>query len=211
MPHTLGVLNMRCFFLIAMSVVGVSQVALSAGEMVPVQGSHVYPSFTLGDVFIDERCGGPAIPLTGTSHGNVTHLGKFSESSDVTFCILSGSSYGTSSWTAANGDQVFTRFTGQDRPRGEGDQFVFADYETIIEGGTGRFEGASGIVFTEQFRPDPQDGTGGAFNTILDGSVMSSVGSFKSAQAVPEPSSLSLVLGAVWAVGAVVRRRTCAR
>ncbi len=205
---------MRCFVLFAMSVICVSQVALSAGEMVPfnLKGSHVYPSFTLSTpVPFDAGCNGPAIPLTGTSHGNVTHLGKFSESADVTFCLngdppgsAPGSSYGTATWTAANGDEIFLHFTGQDRPQGEGEDFVIADYELTIDGGNGRFAGASGTVFTEQIRPD----TGGAFNTILPGSYMSSVGSVRSAHAVPEPASLSLVLGAVWGFGALVRRRT---
>ena len=202
---------MKCFVLFAMSLICVSQVTLSAAEMVPLKGSYVYPSFALGDVFIDATCNGPAIPLTGTAHGNVTHLGKFSESADVTFCVLSGSSYGTATWTAANGDEVFFRFTGQDRLRGEGDEFVIADYESIIEGGTGRFEGASGVIYSEQFRPDPQDGTGGAFNTILSASVMSSVGSTRSAHAVPEPTSSSLLLGSVWVVTAFVRRRAWGR
>jgi hypothetical protein len=179
--------------------------------MVPVKGSHVYPSFTLGDFFIDEECNGPAIPLTGTSYGKVTHLGKFSESSNVTFCLATGRSYGTSTWTAANGDEVFLRFTGQDRLRGEGEEFVISDYESVIEGGTGRFEGASGVIYTEQLRPDPQDGTGGAFNTILSGSVVSSVGSIRSPHAVPEPTSLSLLLGSVWALAAFVRRRAANR
>ena len=175
--------------------------------MVPIKGSHVYPFFELGEVIpFDEGCNGPAIPLTGTSYGKATHLGKFSESADVTFCILNGSSYGTSTWTAANGDEIFIRFTGQDRPRGEGEEFVISDYESIIIGGTGRFEGASGMVYTEQFRPDPQDGTGGAFDTMSG--YMSSVGSNMSAHAVPEPTSMSLVLGSVWATAAFIRRRT---
>ena len=79
---------MKFSLLITMCLLSVSQVPLSAAEMVPVKGRHVYPSFTLGDVFIDPTCNGPAIPLKGPSYGNVTHLGKFSESADVTFCLL---------------------------------------------------------------------------------------------------------------------------
>jgi hypothetical protein len=203
---------MKCFVLSAMALVGVGHVALSAAETVPLKGSHVYPSFTLGEfVPFDERCSGPAIPITGTSYGKVTHLGRFSETADVTLCVQNGSYYGESTWTAANGDEIFFSFTGQDRPRNEGDEFAIADYVSIIEGGNGRFEGASGIVYTGQFRPDPQDGSGGAFNTIQSGSSMSSVGSTRSAHAVPEPTSMSLVLGAVWGFAAFARRRTRAR
>jgi hypothetical protein len=92
--------------------------------------------------------------LTVASHhhldatGNATHLGRFTVTADWT--VTTAGAIGTSStWTAANGDELFTRFTRH------GD-FVpptatFTETHTIT-GGTGRFADASGSFTVVQTR-----------------------------------------------------------
>ncbi len=91
--------------------------------------------------------------VTSTEHqlihatGNATHLGRFTVTAAWT--IGPGGGIGTSTWTAANGDELFTRFTR----RGV---FVpptatFTETHTIT-GGTGRFANASGTFTVVQTR-----------------------------------------------------------
>jgi hypothetical protein len=92
--------------------------------------------------------------LTVPSHhhldatGKATHLGLFTVTADWTV-TTAGAIETSSTWTAANGDEFFTRFTRH------GD-FVpptatFAETHTI-NGGTGRFANASGTFTVVQTR-----------------------------------------------------------
>ena len=90
--------------------------------------------------------------LTPTHHhldarGNATHLGQFTVTAEWTLGPTGGS--GTSTWTAANGDEFSTRFT-------RNGVFVpptatFTETHTIT-GGTGRFANASGTFTVVQTR-----------------------------------------------------------
>jgi len=117
-----------------------------------------------GGVATTEAKGGSELPFKGTyegletvgtvpSHhhldatGNATHLGRFTVTADWTLAPTGGS--GTSTWTAANGDKLFTRFT-------RNGVFVpptatFTETH-IITGGDGRFANASGTFTVVQTR-----------------------------------------------------------
>ena len=117
-----------------------------------------------GGVATTEAKGGSELPFTGTyegletvgtvpSHhhldatGNATHLGRFTVTADWTLGPTGGS--GTSTWAAANGDKLFTRFT-------RNGVFVpptatFTETH-IITGGDGRFANASGTFTVVQTR-----------------------------------------------------------
>jgi hypothetical protein len=78
--------------------------------------------------------------------GNATHLGRFTVTADWT---LAAGNFGTSTWTAANGDKLFTTFT-------RSGVFVpptatFTETH-IITGGDGRFANASGSFTVVQTR-----------------------------------------------------------
>jgi len=91
-------------------------------------------------------------PVSGHHHledvtGNATHLGQFTVTAEWTLGPTGGS--GTSTWTAANGDEFSTRFT-------RNGVFVpptatFTETHTIT-GGTGRFANASGTFTVVQTR-----------------------------------------------------------
>jgi hypothetical protein len=119
-----------------------------------------------GGVATTEAKGGSELPFKGTyegletvgtvpSHhhldatGNVTHLGRFTVTADWTIGPTGGS--GTSTWTAANGDEFSTSFT-------RNGVFVpptatFTETHTItITSGTGRLANASGTFTVVQTR-----------------------------------------------------------
>ena len=111
------------------------------------------------------REGGSELPFKGTyegletvltvpsqhhldATGNATHLGRFTVTADWT--LAATGSFGTSTWTAANGDEFSTSFTrsGVAVPP----TITFTETHTIHHGGTGRFANASGTFTVVQTR-----------------------------------------------------------
>jgi hypothetical protein len=105
--------------------------------------------------------------------GRVTHLGRFTGEAQVLQNVPDGSYVGFYTWTAANGDTISGTFEGQLIPTAT--PGVFDNLETsIVTGGTGRFEGATGnAILTGQI-----DTVAGSFVYPIDGAI-SSVGSNK--------------------------------
>ncbi len=89
---------------------------------------------------------GPAVQrITGTGHA--THLGEsmFVANATVNFSTPPPFAIaGTAVFTAANGDQFYTRFTGTSTPTGPGTLRGVINH--TITGGTGRFEDATGSL-----------------------------------------------------------------
>ena len=75
--------------------------------------------------------------------GNATHLGRFTVTADWT--LAATGNFGTSTWTAADGDEFSTSFArrGVVAPP----TITFTEFH-IITGGTGRFANSSGSTFT---------------------------------------------------------------
>jgi hypothetical protein len=118
--------------------------------------------------FTDNPCAVEGKPwivfLTMIGEGNINHMGKIT--TVITFCCngQTGEYWDTDViFVAANGDELYATIqTGQILPN-EGDnadyyQTYFND-QMIFNGGTGRFEGASGKAMTNAFvhDPDPED------------------------------------------------------
>jgi hypothetical protein len=83
----------------------------------------------------------------GDVTGNATHLGRFTVTADWTISPAGG--IGTSTWTAANGDEFHTTFTRTGAPAPP--TITFTEIHTIT-GGTGRFANASGAFTVVQTR-----------------------------------------------------------
>lgn len=79
--------------------------------------------------------------------GNATHLGRFTVTADWTITAAGG--IGTSTWTAANGDEISTSLTrsGVAVPP----TITFTEHHTITSG-TGRFANVSGTFTVVQTR-----------------------------------------------------------
>jgi hypothetical protein len=91
----------------------------------------------------------PNLHVTGTGTGNATHLGRFTVEYDVMVNLAIGEGSGTATFTAANGDQLFTLNHGRLTPTGNPGESRLVETYTIT-GGTGRFEGASGLFSGER-------------------------------------------------------------
>lgn len=87
---------------------------------------------------------GQQVRSAGT--GTATHLGKttFEVQATVNFAVQPAQINGTATFTAANGDQFYTSFSGVTRPNGTG--AIVGDFNHEITGGTGRFTDISGSL-----------------------------------------------------------------
>lgn len=128
-------------------------------------GAPTSPSSASGGPALTEAKGGSELPFKGTfeatetgqpqgdtllvnlvGSGNATQLGRFTLTAQFTV-VLTLASSGTATWTAANGDRVFTTVTGQGVISGG----TATSVETYtITGGTGRFTDASGSIVVER-------------------------------------------------------------
>jgi hypothetical protein len=127
----------RCVASLALAVVAVLGLTgpVAAGVLVPLKGE--YEGEDVGTLVVP-----PFAAVQVTAAGNATLLGKFTFIELVTVNTATGVGRGTFQFTAANGDTVFGTIVGQARLTAPN---VLTILETAtIEGGTGRFEGATG-------------------------------------------------------------------
>jgi hypothetical protein len=120
------------------------------------------PSSPIGGAAVTQARGGSELPFRGTLQatetadgalrhlvgtGEATHLGRFTLTSEFTVTSPPPRASGTATWTAANGDEIFTTVIGQ----GVVTFPILAVVEThTITGGTGRFAGSSGSIILER-------------------------------------------------------------
>jgi hypothetical protein len=85
----------------------------------------------------------PKLFVDGSGSGEATHLGHFTVAYDVVVDFPTHTTFGSSVFTAANGDNVFTDIIGSGTPTENPDVHIVVEVHTIT-GGTGRFAGATG-------------------------------------------------------------------
>ncbi len=81
----------------------------------------------------------PILFVNAVGTGEATHLGRFTVTFQVEVDLLTNTSVGSATFIAANGDSIFTEFTGE----GTAEPEVVVETYTIT-GGTGRFADATG-------------------------------------------------------------------
>jgi hypothetical protein len=127
--------------------IGLVSAAGADSSMRPFKGSLV------GEVTFNEvsltTCPATDVFFGGLStdseaSGTVSHLGRTTMSSS--HCTPAGETIegGEMTLVAANGDQVSIHYSGYAPFPGEGTEFIDAELDFEIVGGTGRFEGATG-------------------------------------------------------------------
>jgi hypothetical protein len=87
------------------------------------------------------------LPLEITGVCQIRHLGRTTMTATQTVSLIDGSAQNLTTYTAANGDKLYTRWDGQ-VVSPPGPDIVFVGTETYL-GGTGRFAGASGSSWLE--------------------------------------------------------------
>jgi hypothetical protein len=109
----------------------------AAEKEVPFRGS--FQGVDIADVQF------PKLFVDGSGSGNATHLGRFTLAYEleVDLLTLPIESFGSSVFTAANGDSLFTDIIGLATPTENADVVSIVEVHTIT-GGTGRFAGATG-------------------------------------------------------------------
>ena len=85
----------------------------------------------------------PKLFVDASGSGRATHLGHFTVAYDVVVDFPTHTTFGSSIFTAANGDNVFTDIIGSGTPTENPDVHTVVEVHTIT-GGTGRFAGATG-------------------------------------------------------------------
>ena len=108
-----------------------------AEKEVPFRGS--FQGVDIADVQF------PKLFVDGSGSGNATHLGRFTLAYEleVDLLTLPIESFGSSVFTAANGDSLTTDITGLGSPTPNPDVASVVETHTIT-GGTGRFADATG-------------------------------------------------------------------
>jgi hypothetical protein len=140
-----------CHGLVALTALVLSTPAMAGGQ-VPFEGT-----FTGSDTLVSLTIDFPIIHQTNTQPGLATHLGRFTWTGSIVADISpfvtpgTGNVYatGTSTWTAANGDQIFTSEEAELIAPAFTDEI---ETHTVL-GGTGRFGGETGS-FTVMRRGD---------------------------------------------------------
>ena len=130
----------------------------AAATGVPFRGS--IQSVEIADVQF------PKIFVDGSGSGNATHLGCFTLAYEVEVDFLTHSTFGSSVFTAANGDNVFTDIIGFGTPTENPDVHTVVEVHTIT-GGTGRFAGATGGFIRTFFLNLVTGLTDGSFDGII--------------------------------------------
>jgi hypothetical protein len=131
-----------CHGLVALTALALSTPAM-AGDQAPFQGT-----FTGSSTLVSMTVDFPIIHQTNTQPGLATHLGRFTWTGSIVadispfFMPGTGNVYatGTSTWTAANGDQIFTSEAAELIAPAFTDEI---EQHTVL-GGTGRFAGETG-------------------------------------------------------------------
>lgn len=135
---------------VALAVVAISVTLTASGAF--AQGPHERPfSATFEGSALPDGSG--MFDMRATHLGNSSGAGEFIVVPDGAGCF--DFVEGGFTWTAANGDEVYTTVTDEDFNAcvvgGDGTTFVIVELTATekITGGTGRFEGATGKVTLE--------------------------------------------------------------
>ena len=108
----------------------------------------------------------PELFVDASGSGNATHLGCFTLAYEVEVDLLAHTTFGSSVFTAANGDNVFTDIIGSGTPTENPDVHVVVEVHTIT-GGTGRFAGATGGFIRTSFLNLVTGFTSGSFDGTI--------------------------------------------
>jgi len=132
----------------------------AAEEQSPIKGS--IQGVEIADVQF------PKLFVDGSGSGRATHLGPFTVTYEleVDLLTLPFETFGSSLFTAANGDSLATDITGLGTPTENPDVVSVVEVHTIT-GGTGRFADATGNFIRTYFLDRVTGVTSGSFNGTI--------------------------------------------
>ena len=104
--------------------------------------------------------------ITGSGGGTATHLGRHTFTFRAEIDLTTGTGLGQSTFVAANGDRLFTTGSGQATPTADPGILSIKGTSTI-DGGTGRFEGATGSFNDERLLTTATGVSSGSFTGTI--------------------------------------------
>jgi len=135
--------------------------AVAADKLVPFSGSFQGRET---DIFQGPPPG--TLAVNGSGGGIATHLGQFSLTWQLTVNLANASATGSFTFTAANGDSIFTMISGQAEPTDTPGVVRIVEINTVT-GGTGRFEGAKGSFTVDRLLDLNTGLTSGSFHGTI--------------------------------------------
>ena len=130
----------------------------AAEEQSPIKGS--IQGVEIADVQF------PKLFVDGSGSGRATHLGRFTMTYELEVDFLTSQTFGSSVFTAANGDSLTTDITGLGAPTANPDVASVVEVHTIT-GGTGRFAAATGSFIRKYLLNLVTGVTSGSFDGTL--------------------------------------------
>ncbi len=108
----------------------------------------------------------PIVYAEASAFGNATHLGRYTMTSEFEVNLLTLAGSGFADFIAANGDSLFTEFTGEAEPTDNPDVLFIVETHTIT-GGTGRLTGATGSFTVERLLDTVTNISSGSFDGTI--------------------------------------------
>ena len=108
----------------------------------------------------------PRLFVDGSGSGRATHLGRFTVTYELEVDLLTHETFGSSLFTAANGDSLATDITGLGTPTENPDVHSIVEVHTIT-GGTGRFADATGNFIRKYLLNLVTGATSGSFDGTI--------------------------------------------
>ena len=108
----------------------------------------------------------PKAFVDGSGSGKATHLGRFTMTYELEVDLIAHETFGSSLFTAANGDSLATDITGLGTPTENPDVVSVVEVHTIT-GGTGRFADATGNFIRTYFLDLVTGVTSGSFDGTI--------------------------------------------
>ena len=143
MPSTSLLLKAGVLFLICTGIGSIQPILSQGASAAPLTKFHSVPFYATLETTITISGVPPAQQVRSSGFGTATHLGKttFEVVATVNVLVQPAVVTGTATFTAANGDQFFTSFTGITRPLNGA---IVGDFVHEVTGGTGRFSDITG-------------------------------------------------------------------
>jgi len=150
-------------FVLSLFVLSMIAAPMSAARAVPFKGSWT------GVTVSADPANFPVVAIVSEGGGRLTHLGHYVMESPHTTNVFTGETIGDQNFTAANGDTLTASCAGF--PMMQPNGIVVGGLDCTIEGGTGRFAGATGSYeFFIVASPLP-DGSGYATEAKITGEI----------------------------------------
>ena len=163
--RTQGGSGMKVRYLLLVGLVAAFAVSLAGGAVSAVAAETPFKGQV--DAVETRTVVFPNMSIERTGTGTATYLGRYTQHVVAQINLLTRASTGTATFTAANGDTLFTRVVGQATPTSTLGVLTVVEVYTIT-GGTGRFADATGSFTLRSTVTQATGVSSGTFSGVID-------------------------------------------